>query len=83
MTILYDGHGAPITSTIHEADDQSSTPSTYEQPGESYVRCVCGWEGESQASIAGGAIPPGALFREHLDDVDEQDGADCGDGGAA
>ena len=70
MTILYDGHGAPITSTIHEMVDESHESSTYEQPGESYVRCVCGWEGESIASIAGGAIPPGAMFRGHLDDVD-------------
>lgn len=83
MTILYDGFGAPIAYTVHELDDQSHSPSSYTQPGESWVRCVCGWEGESVASIAGGAIPPGALFRGHLDDVEEQDGPDCGDGGAA
>lgn len=68
----YDTFGAPITETIHEIDDHTYTPSTYTQPGESWVRCVCGWEGESVASIAGSAIPPGQMFRDHLDDVDER-----------
>lgn len=73
----FDGFGAVITSTVHEIDDRSSTPSTYTDPGESWVRCVCGWEGESVASIAGGAVPTGVLFRGHLEDVDEQDGGDA------
>lgn len=67
----YDSFGAPIAETIHELDNYSHSPSSYTQPGESWVRCVCGWEGESVASVTGGAIPPGVMFREHLDDVED------------
>lgn len=79
MTILYDGHGAAITSTIHEVEARRVWPQTLEEPGESWCRCTCGEEMDSQGSAGGSALTVGELFRGHLDDVEDLDGPDCGD----
>lgn len=69
MTILYDGHGAPITESIHELEDHRTYSQSLEQPGESWCRCVCGEEMDSQASAGGAALSIGELFALHLEDV--------------
>ena len=69
MTILYDGHGAAIAESIHEIEAHRSWPQTFESPGESWCRCVCGEEMDSQASAGGAALSIGELFALHLEDV--------------
>ena len=69
MTILYDGHGAAITSTIHELEARGGTPQTFEQPGESWCRCVCGEEMESQGSAGGPEQSVAEMFALHLEEM--------------
>ncbi len=79
MTIHYDGHGAPITSTIHELEDHGFFAQTLESPGESWCRCTCGEEMESQGSAGGPEQSIGELWQSHLDEVAADEGADCGE----
>lgn len=69
MTVLYDTHGAPITESVHELEDHQTHAQTFEQPGESWCRCTCGEEMDSQASAGGPALSVGELFALHLEDV--------------
>ena len=69
MTILYDGHGAAITSTVHELDAHRTYSQTLEQPGESWCRCTCGEEMDSQGSAGGPEQSVGELFALHLEEM--------------
>lgn len=69
MTILYDGHGAPITESIHEPIDSGHEHGTVTDPPETWVLCVCGVEKSSQASAGGGCVSTQSLWDEHLEDV--------------
>lgn len=67
MTIHYDGFGAMVTTSIHEVDDHRTYPRTETTPAECWIRCVCGWEWDSQESAGG---PVGSMrdaWQEHLD----------------
>lgn len=69
MTIRYDGHGAPITSTIHEIEARRVWPQTLESPGEAWCLCTCGEEMESQGSAGGPEQSVGELFALHLEET--------------
>lgn len=69
MTIRYDGHGAPITSTIHEVEDCGDLAQTPESPAEAWLVCTCGWDWESMESAGG---PVGSMrdaWEQHLEEV--------------
>ena len=69
MTILYDSHGAPITSSIHEPEDWESQPARGLDPAQAWLRCTCGWDWESMESAGG---PVGSMrdaWEQHLEDV--------------
>lgn len=79
--VAYDGFGAVITESIHEVEARRVWPQTLESPGESWVRCTCGAELESQGSAGGPESSAGELFALHLEEVARDEGADCGDAG--
>ena len=55
--------------TLHELDDHGFFAQTLEQPGESWCRCSCGEEMDSQGSAGGSELSVGELFALHLDEV--------------
>lgn len=64
---VYDGFGAPITESTHQVEASGGSPQTLEQPGETWVRCTCGEEMESQDSAGGPALSIAELMRDHID----------------
>ena len=69
MTIRYDGHDAVITETVHEVEAHRTDPATLEQPCESWCRCTCGEEMESQGGAGGPEQTVGEIFALHLEEV--------------
>ena len=76
---VYDGFGAPITESTHQVEASGGSAQTLEQPGESWCRCTCGEEMESQGSAGGPEQSVGEMFALHLAEVAPDDGADCGE----
>ena len=75
----FDAFGAVITETVHELEAHRVWPQTLENPGESWCRCTCGEEMESQGSAGGPEQSVGEMFALHLDEVAADEGADCGE----
>ena len=76
MTIHYDGHGAPITETIHEPYAQY-WPRTETTPAEVFVQCVCGdYEFTSQESAGGGVESWGDDYQSHVDEAVRRENGD-------
>ena len=75
----FDGYGAAITSSIHELEDHRTHSQSIEQPGETWCRCSCGEEMDSQGSAGGPEQSVGELFALHLEEVAQDEGADCGE----
>ncbi|UVY83820.1 hypothetical protein NLU66_16660 [Brachybacterium sp. NBEC-018] len=82
MTILYDGYGAPITSTIHEPIPlkHHGTYGDRPTPWQVSYECVCGADLECMDEEGGLYGDVDAAMTEHLEGLGL---ADCGDGGAA
>ena len=76
---VYDGFGAPITESTHQVEASGGSAQTHDQPGESWCRCTCGEEMESQGSAGGPEQSVGEMFALHLAEVAPDDGADCGE----
>lgn len=53
----------------HEIDTHQTWPQALETPEETWCRCVCGEEMDSQASAGGTALSVPELFALHLDEL--------------
>ena len=63
----------------HEPDERPF-PQIGLSPAEVTVTCSCGgWSFASQESVGGGVEPWGDAWDDHLEEVAQDDGADCGD----
>lgn len=63
----------------HEIERDRTWAPTLESPGESWCRCSCGEEMDSQASAGGPELSVGELWQSHLDEAAQDEGADCGE----
>lgn len=72
MTIQFDGFGAPVATSIHEVDGHGSERRTETDPASAWIRCVCGWEWDSQESAGGPVGSTRDAWQEHLDDMEGQ-----------
>ena len=63
----------------HELEDHRTYSQSLERPGESWCRCVCGEEMDSQGSAGGPEQSIGEMFALHLEEVAQDEGADCGE----